>query len=404
LPNSKTNQSKLRRVYATAFTGSISDGMVSPFIFVYAVRLGASSADIGWMRSVNNLFTYTLQVPWGRLSDRIGKRVAIVAASSLAASLLWIPIIFIEDPKMLIPLLSLRSFIASASIPAWSALLGDLTQASLRGSVISMVNVASSLGSLMATAIAGPLIDYSGGKLTVVVLVSSALGSISAIILMGLREPRIGKPIKMTDLTSLLKTSDLPKLMGGESDFGLFLRLSVAQGFFLTFAWPLFPITMAETLNLSMWEVGAISIINICITLLCQPFMGKAVDKFGRRPVLIFNFVSLTTVPLMYCYASDFFQLAIFNIFLGVITAAGNASVLTYLLDIVPEDRVGEFTAIYNMAIGISYFAGSVAGGNLTQFAILVLGRRRGLEAGYLISAFGRLLTGISFLKVKEAR
>ncbi|MGQ9515331.1 MAG: MFS transporter [Thermoproteota archaeon] len=390
------------RIYTTAFLSSTADGMVSPFVFVYAVRLGASSSDIGWMRSFNNLFTYTLQVPWGRLSDRLRKRAAIVAVSSLASSLILMLIIFTTEPKMLIPIISLRSFIASASAPAWSALIGELTQASLRGTIISMVNVASSLGSLIATAIAGPLIDYSGGKLTVTIFVSSALSSMAAVILIGFREPQVGKSIKMTELASLLRTSDLLKTIGGNTDFELFLKLSAAQGFFLTFAWPLFPITMVEMLNLSMSEIGAISIIGIIITLLSQPLMGKAVDRFGRRPILIFNFVSLTAVPLMYCYASDFVQLAIYNIFPGIITAAGNASVLTYLLDIIPEDRVGEFTAIYNMVIGISYFAGSVAGGNLTQFAIMMLGKESGLEVGYLISASGRFVTGISFMKVKE--
>ncbi|MGQ9691135.1 MAG: MFS transporter, partial [Thermoproteota archaeon] len=202
----------------------------------------------------------------------------------------------------------------------------------------------------------------------------------------------------------IFKISDIPLLIRENDDFKLFLKLAALEGFFMSFAWPLFTITTAIILNLSMTEVGALSVIQTVATLLAQPLMGQLVIKIGKKPLMVFYYISLTAVPLAYCFASNFFHMAVLSIFLGIVLAFGNATILPYILDIVPEDHVGEFTAIYNMAIGIACFMGSVVGGNMTEIMNQYFGRNLSLQVGYFISAFGRFLTGLSFFKIKETK
>jgi MFS family permease len=131
--------------------------------------------------------------------------------------------------------------------------------------------------------------------------------------------------------------------------------------------------------------------------------MGRLVIRIGKKPLIVFHYVALTTVPLVYCFASGFLHIAVLNTFLGLVVAAGNATILPYILDILPENHVGEFTSIYNMVMGLAYFMGSAIGGNAVEIMSQYLGRVLSLQVGYLVSASGRLIIGLSFLKIREA-
>lgn len=399
---SNTGKERLKWMYGRSFVSSLSNGMISPFIYVYAARIGVSSGELGWMYSFNNFFTNSLQVPWGRLSDRIGKRVIIIVATSLLASLLWIPIALITEPRVFLMLVALQFLLASVSVPAWNALLRESTQAFFRSIAVSNINIASLLGSLIATIFSGWLIDSSEGKILIPSIIATILGLVGAVILLKVKEKEIKKP-RFGSLTSIFKMTDIPGLINENNDFKLFLKLSAIYGFSMSLAWPIFTITTAIILNLSMTEVGALSVIQTVATLLAQPLMGRLVIRIGKKPLIVFYYVALTTVPLVYCFASSFLHIAVLNTFLGLVVAAGNATILPYILDILPENHVGEFTSIYNMVMGLAYFMGSAIGGNAVEIMSQYLGRVLSLQVGYLVSASGRLIIGLSFLKIREA-
>ncbi|MBO3797683.1 MAG: MFS transporter [Thermoproteota archaeon] len=395
------NKKKLRLMYGRAFTSSLSNSMITPFIYVYAARIGASPGEIGWMHSFNNLFLSSLQVPWGRLSDMLGRRVGIIVVTSIAASLTWIPMALTAEPKIFLALVALYFFLSSAAVPAWNALLRETTQPSSRSLVVSNMNIASLLGSLFATAFSGWLIDYSGGSLLAPSVIAVSVSLPGSIILLRIKEGRI-RETSFKSIISAFRISDIPSLINESVDFKLFLKISAFQGFFMSYAWPLFTITTATILNLSMTEVGAISVIQTIATLIAQPLMGRLATLKGKKRLMVIYYVSLTAVPLAYCFAQSFLHLAILSVYLGIMLAAGNATILPYILDIIPEDRVGELTSIYNMITGISHFMGSAVGGNMDELMSLYFGRQASLQTGYFVSAAGRLASGFFFLKINE--
>jgi MFS family permease len=392
---------KLRLMYGRAFASSLSNSMISPFIYVYAARIGASPGEIGWMHSFNNLFVNSLQVPWGRLSDMLGRRVSIIVVTSILASLIWIPMALTSEPKIFLLLVALYFLLSSAAIPAWNALLRETTQPSSRSIVVSNMNIASLLGSLIATSLSGWLIDYSGGSLLTPSVIAVSVSLAGSLILLRIREDR-NRKTSLRSIMTAFRVSDIPSLINENSDFKLFLKISALQGFFMSYAWPLFTITTATILNLSMTEVGAISVIQTIATLTAQPLIGRLATLKGKKRLMVMYYVSLTAVPLAYCFAQSFLHLAILSVYLGIMLAAGNATILPYILDIIPEDRVGELTSIYNMVTGISYFTGSAVGGNADELMSLYFGRRLSLQIGYFVSAAGRLVSGFFFLRINE--
>ena len=73
-------------IYANQIVGSFGSGVAAPFVSSYAKRLNATGVELGWLQSIQNLFPNVLQIPWSRLSDRLGRKTPfIIVGTALAA-------------------------------------------------------------------------------------------------------------------------------------------------------------------------------------------------------------------------------------------------------------------------------------------------------------------------------
>ena len=131
-PEEKTEAS-LKPLCTRSVVNSLSSGMVNPFTGAYAVKLGASSSLMGWFQSSSNISNNVMQVFWGRLSDRLGKRIPFIILGGLIVSALWIPMIFVTNATQLIILLAVQTLLDSMATPALTAIIGDLVPTSRFG-------------------------------------------------------------------------------------------------------------------------------------------------------------------------------------------------------------------------------------------------------------------------------
>jgi MFS family permease len=86
-PEGKTEAS-LKPLYMRSVVDSLSSGMVSPFIGAYAVKLGATPSLMGWFQSSSKISNNLMQVAWGRLSDRLRKRIPFIILGCLTVAAL----------------------------------------------------------------------------------------------------------------------------------------------------------------------------------------------------------------------------------------------------------------------------------------------------------------------------
>jgi len=139
--------------------------MVNPFTGAYAVKLGASSSLMGWFQSSSNISNNVMQVFWGRLSDRLRKRIPFIILGGLIVSALWIPMIFVTNATQLIILLAVQTLLDSMATPALTAIIGDLVPTSRFGRANASIYLWASIGGLAATLAAGILMMTVGGTL-----------------------------------------------------------------------------------------------------------------------------------------------------------------------------------------------------------------------------------------------
>ena len=397
----------LRPLYIRSIVNSLSIGTVNPFLGAYAVKLGASSSEMGWFQSSTNLSNNVMQVFWGRLSDRLKRRIPFIILGSLIVSGLWIPIIFVTSASQLIILLAIQALLGSMATPAWTALIGDLVPSFKLGRANATINLWASIGSLIATLSSGIIMIAIGGTLQEMFLVPLTVATIcgvtSSLIMFKLKEKKNNEKLnlkehfasKILGLDVLARARKMP----------YFIKYCYVEGifqFFMSISWPLFSITQIRILKASMLQIALLSVVQSLVTIIFQGWAGRLADNVGRKPLLVFFRFSLVTVPIAYVLSPDINTLIVVGAFWGLAQALGQASATAYLLDVSPEEYRGSFTALFNLVVGVITFFGSLIGGYLSDYMIGLYGLITGLQIVYIISTVGRGIGAAAYLTLKE--
>jgi MFS family permease len=403
--NSSNEEGDLKPLYTRSVVSSFSSGMVSPFTGAYAVKLGASSSDMGWFQSSTNLSNNLMQVFWGRLSDKIKRRIPFIVFGSVVLSVLWIPMIFVASPSQLIILLAVQALVGSMATPAWTALIGDLVPSLNLGRANATISIWSSIGSIAATLASGFIMISIGSSIqeifVIPILIAAVFGIASALVLLKIKEKKNGEKIRLKENL----TSDISKIFSSARKTPLFVKYCYIDGtfqFFMSIAWPLLAITQIKVLNASMLQIAVLSVVQLILTIVFQAWAGRLADTKGRKPLLVFFRLGLITVPLVYAIAPNIETLIVVGAFWGIVNALGSASVIAYLLDVSPQELRGSYIAVYNLIVGVITFVGSLIGGYLSDFTIGSFGLFTGLLVVYMISTVGRAIGAGLHFTLKE--
>jgi MFS family permease len=398
-------EANLKPLYIRSVVNSLGTGMVSPFMGAYAVKLGASSAEMGWYQSSSNISNNIMQVFWGRLSDKVKRRVPFIIIGTLTMALLWIPMIFVANATQLIILIAIQAVLGSMATPAITALIGDLVPSSKLGRANANINLWTSIGSLIATIASGVLMISIGGTpqemMFLPLLIATFCGITSCLPMVSIKEKKNGEKLNLTKEFA----SDFFSTLKYARKSPEFVKYCTIAGFFefsMSICWPLLPRTQVDVLGASMLQIALLSVVQSLLTIIFQGWAGRFTDSVGRKPALILYRFSLITVPIAYAFAPDINVLIAIGAFWGLVTALGQAGITAYLLDISPPEYRGSFTAVFNLVLGMSSFVGSLIGGYLSAYTIYAFGLIVGLQIVYMISMVGRLIGAILYLRLRE--
>ncbi len=390
----------LKPLYVRQILFNFSNGIISPYVPIYAVQLGASSEEMGWLRSLTNLFSNIIQVPWGVLSDRMGRYLPAILVGGLVSSVLWLPLLLVTGPVQLIPLIALQALAASVVAPAWASLLGRMTPQSRRGVITSYINTAAAIGSIGATLLSGYVMTLVGGSLSTMylipILLAAAFGVVSSLVMVKVREERTAAPrpgSKWIDWA----------VFRNNANFQTLCKVSFVQNFFMSMAWPLFAITKVQVLGSDMILIAVSSVISGLIGIVTRRFIGRITDYAGRRSLLVVSRAGIFLYPTLYALATNVYVLCLAELIIGVFGAISDIVLFAYQLDVTPQNQRGAGIAFYNMLMGVATFFGSLAGGYVPP--LLAAAGFMGLlplQLTYAISAGGRLGGGLLFLRLRD--
>jgi MFS family permease len=364
-----------------------------------AVGIGASTIQMSFITAIQNLGSALLQGFFGRLSDKIGRRVVLIVGF-IIATITTIVLSQLVSPLIFMIIIAVYSIGLSMIIPTWNALLGDMSNEKTRTRFISQVGMTATIFSSIILLIVGFIVDKFENdllkKYRVMILLGAFFFAIAAILVLVIKETNF-KDIKKKKISQFFPFKD--------RKFLLFFGSTAIWWFIMSLLWPITPFVI-DSVSPTTWQVAVYSAVFSGGIALGQLICGKIADRIGRVFTIALGFITLCFVPLIFAYTQSWHMIVVVNIFGGLGNGFFMVALNSELLHISGAEMRGTYTGMYNLITGVITFTGSFVSGAifdnlLASFDFLFIAK-----VYLLIIAAARFLAVIPILllSMKELR
>jgi DHA1 family multidrug resistance protein-like MFS transporter len=373
--------------------------LVTTYVGVLAVDLGANGVEQSLVTGVQTVGNASLQGVWGSLSDRFGRRpfmfLGLVAVGMTAALVPLAQTAFQLILVMLVP-----TIVGSAAIPAWNGLLGDLTTMHIRGRFVGLITAIGTVASATALVIVGYAavsLGLTGTAAYHVPLYASAVVMVIATVcVLCLRETVHRTKRHLFSFQSAVR---------GTPRFHRFLLINGIFFFAMGLAWPFFPKITRSILGADVFQIGILqALFGICSGA-AQIGGGWLADRFGRKPVILASRLFICLAPLSHALGAmtlNIWFLVPSNIAGGVTTGLFLVGSSAWLLDAAPAQCRASIVALFNLVTGVASFAGALLSGVLYDVLALVMDLRTVLVLMMLTVVVIRTIAATGYLTINE--
>jgi len=385
-----------RLLWWDGLVSNVSESFVTNFTGPFALALGATTGQIGWLSAFTNLASALALFPGARLVERTGQRKRIVVITNGAVGRLLlllmalVPLFFQGTTAIygLIALVTLRAFFNQLGFPAWSSMLADLVPAGIRGRYFSARNIGLAVAALIAAPLAGRLADQLGlpRGYQVSFFLAGLIGFGATVIFARIPEPPMPPPHQAAAETpegirSILRTH--PRFAG-------FTAVAFLWNLSLMVVGPFFSVYLVQDLNASPTQIGLLAAIFSATNIVGQRVWGRLNDRHGAAWVKRLTGFMIPAIPLLWSVAPNPWYLLAVEAFSGFVWAGYSLSNFNLLLSLAPATQRARYTAIYQVSVFTSAFIGPLLGGACAAAL--------GIRPLFWLSAAGRVLASTLFL------
>jgi MFS family permease len=152
--------SKLVILFVTAFVDMVGLTMIVPLLPYYATDFGADAATVGLLISAFSVAQLAVSPVWGRVSDRYGRRPAILAGLLITASAYVLFAFAGSVPALLMA--RLVQGVGGGTIGVVQAYVADVSSPEQRTKSLGWLSAITSLGAVAGPAVGSLLVSLGG--------------------------------------------------------------------------------------------------------------------------------------------------------------------------------------------------------------------------------------------------
>jgi MFS family permease len=398
-PRPTLEEQNLWNLYADTAWFGVLNGIATTFISVFAIRLGASNREIGWLAALPALINVFWLIPSARLIERQRHRLPIILLTGflqrlgyllIAVMPLFIHTHRVEAVIILNALITLPTAIINVAI---TSLMADLTSIEKRARMVSIRNILLSSVSMIVVLVGGKLLDLIPFPLNYQLLFGLGTG-VSMLGLYYLKRIRVPDDViarhqaRPKELLSL-RLRRFVRTVTDQRDFTRFAGAIFVFHWGLYLPTALYSIYRVRDLHASDAWIGLLATVLSATSILSYLWWGKVIEKRGNRLVLIISSLGLVLYPTLTGLSPRLEPLILVSVIGGVFSASQNLSSFSLMLEVCPPERRPSYVAIYTSLVNVTAFLAPLLGtflADLTsvRMALLIAGGVRLIGVGFL--------------------
>ncbi len=397
----------IRNLYAETVWFGLLNGLAGTFVSVFALRLGATTGQVGWLTALPALVNIVWLVPAARILERQRHRLPLILLTGFLQRLGYLlialmPFILVtgrvEALILLNTLITLPTGVISTGI---TVLLPDLAPPERRGQVISVRWLILSTMATLAALVGGRLLDLMPVPLNYQVLLGGGaiLSMLSLYYLRRIRVPNDGLSQAASHPRQRNGWQRLRHSLAGIRAQRAFVRFAVAS---FVFHWGLYlpaalwSVLRVRELAASDTWIGLIAVVVDACTIAGYFFWGKVSAKRGDRWVLVVTTLGVTTYALVTAVVPSLEWMLLTSVLGGLSWAGCNLALFNVMLSVCPDDRRPTYVALYTALLNVTAFAGPLLGAALSSWA--------GIRLAFVVAGGVRLVGMLLFLWLVRER
>ena len=363
---------RVRRNFRIDLTSAILGGayisVVVTFMPIVVRRMGGSPSDVALVVAapfighlLSPLFTFLFA----------GLRpVRVTAGTATASRVVFLAGVLVAATPLMLAMTTVVVFvIAVANIGSYTLLMQGIYPDTERAKAMANVRIGGAIAGIASAALAGALIDIVPAS--AVFAAAAIIALPGAISFFWIRyDPvavRTRRPIKQI-AQGVWADRRYRRLLLAATVFGTGNLMNVA----------IFPIMLVDHFDASNSFVGAMMVVQSATMIVAYLVWGRIIDRGSSIRLTLVNTVVTILVPIGYIAAPATWALLPVAAIAGVVTAGGELTFFTNIVQLAPRERIGEYAAAQSLLMGIrgtfAPFVASALLGLVDPRAVLLVG------------------------------
>jgi MFS family permease len=342
----------------------------SPVLPLFALYLGAGPEAIGFAVGISTVTGIFFKLPAGALSDIIGRKRTMLIGLVVFAVMPF-TYLLVHDYRLLVIIRFIHGLATAIYGPVSMAVVADVAGAK-KGEMLSWFSSITIIGNLLGAPLGGFILHSTPGASNPALsdfqnayLLSGIAGMMSLLLavnlLRGDGHREAGKSLKEAyrRFSSGIKEVMSDKRIVVTSAMEGLQNLTVGA---LEAFLPIYAVTRA---GLNEFQAGLLWGVQVIVTIIAKPVMGRTSDRFGRRPLIVAGMLlcagAFGAIPLL----KDFYGLMIAAIFFGFGEAFVTSSSAALVADVCTEKHFGTAMGTFGTIFDIGHALGPILAGFL---------------------------------------
>jgi MFS family permease len=361
-------QRNIRVVFVSFFTLNFGFSLWFSLFPIYLHdTLHFTSVLIGTLLTVYSASSSVMSLPFGRLSDMIGRRVPLIAGSGILTLVTFLLYLLVH-PVLLMILLIFYGVGIGLLIPAVNALIAESIQPGRSGVTFANYYISVLTATAFGAFLSGILANTWGYSVLFIIATFLLLSSFVTLFLFTRETMKIIN-IHFQDALEKSISSSVSgtfKLFKDQKDLAwLIIALSI-HSFGFSMLLPYVPLYAELGVGLDLVQTGLImSFWNVGLVVAQIP-SGKMTDKFGGRFTLFMHVLLSTITWALYSFSFNFIFATIAILLFGAVGAMDYSARRTIMLEY-SSPKVGKATIIGSLdsITGLVSIIAPLAGGTV---------------------------------------